>query len=234
MPEFDSVVHERRSIRLYSPAPVPEDVIREVISDACWAPSWGNTQCTSVYVLSGAALDGLKSRLHEVEAQAHPGRPDIEMPGPGTWPEPYRSRTAAFARSRTAFCAEEERKCVIASPEGGEDDEPSAPAAAPALFGAPHLLLLCTARGVSVSVACLDTGAFSQTLALAAHSRGLGTCFMAGVVRHPDLLREAVPGGEALVFVMAMTLGYPDAEAPINRFPRQRVALEERAFFIGS
>jgi nitroreductase len=234
MPEFDSVVHERRSIRLYSPEPVPENVIREVISDACWAPSWGNTQCTSVYVLSGVALDRLKSRLHEVQAQAHPGRPDIEMPGPRTWPEPYRSRTAAFARSRTAFCAEEERKCVMAPADGAENEESPASAAAPALFGAPHLILLCTARGVSISVACLDTGAFAQTLALAAHARGLGTCFMAGVVRHPDLLREAVPGGADLVFVMAMTLGHPDAEAPINRFPRQRVALEERAHFIGS
>jgi hypothetical protein len=57
---------------------------------------------------------------------------------------------------------------------------------------------------------------------------------MAGVVRHPDLFRTVIPESEDLIFSAAMTLGYPDPDAPINQFPRQRADVEERAFFVGS
>jgi hypothetical protein len=43
-----------------------------------------------------------------------------------------------------------------------------------------------------------------------------------------------IPESDDLVFVVAMTLGYPDPDAPINQFPRQRADLVERAFFVGS
>ena len=103
-----------------------EALIREVLSDARWAPSWGNTQSTSAYVLSGDALARLKAGLLERALKEAPGEPDLEMPAPGSWPEPYRSRA----------------------------------------------------------------GGFVQSLALAAHERGLGTCVMAMAVRHPELLHD--------------------------------------------
>jgi nitroreductase len=65
MGPFNTTIRERRSIRRYLPQRVPEPVIREVLADACWAPSWGNTQSTSVYVLSGEALAQLKAGLLE-------------------------------------------------------------------------------------------------------------------------------------------------------------------------
>jgi hypothetical protein len=124
----------------------------------------------AVYVLSGDALTRLRAGLLERALKEAPGEPDLEMPAPGSWPEPYRSRT----------------------------------------------------------------GAFTQTIALAAQDRSLGTCIMAGVVRHPDLFRALIPESDDLVFAAAMPLGYSDWDAPINQFPRQRADLGERAFFVGS
>ena len=41
--EIREVIKGRRSIRKYKPDEIPENVIREIIEDARWAPSGGNT-----------------------------------------------------------------------------------------------------------------------------------------------------------------------------------------------
>ena len=230
MGDFRTVVRNRRSVRRYLSDPVPDATLREILDEACWAPSWGNTQSTSVFVLSGDTLARLKERLLERAVAGAPGEPDIEMPAPPSWPEPYRARTADFVTMRTAFVAEEEQKRGIAP----ADPPVSPPVAGAGLIGAPHLLLICTTEGVSVPYSCFDAGLFAQTVALAAADRGLGTCVMAGVVRHPDLFRALIPESEDLRFIAALTIGYPDREAAVNQFPRQRAGLDERAFFIGA
>jgi nitroreductase len=229
MSDFSAIVRERRSIRRFSPEPVPQDLLREIIGDACWAPSWGNTQSTLIYVLSGKALERFKAMLRDETREGSPAAPDIEMPHPPSWPEPYRSRTADLMETRTVFVAREEKRGEASS----ADIPVPAQMVAAGLFGAPHLLLICIARGLSVPYACFDAGLFTEALALSAHDRGLGTCIMAGVVRHPDLLRELVPESEDLLFIAAMVIGYPDLDAAINRFPRKRAPVDERAVFIG-
>ena len=82
MGAFSTTIRERRSIRRYLPQPVPEALIREVIADACWAPSWGNTQSASAYVLSGEALAQLKTGLLETGAEGSAGRARHRDAGP--------------------------------------------------------------------------------------------------------------------------------------------------------
>jgi nitroreductase len=78
---------------------------------------------------------------------------------------------------------------------------------------------------VAVPYGCFDAGLFAQTIALAAHNRGLGTCIMTSTVRSADALHRVLPEAEGKAFVAAITLGHPDPDAPINQFPRQRLAL---------
>src|SRR5665647_1356110 len=54
--EFESVIRGRRSIRAYKPECVPEELVREILDAARWAPSWRNTQAWNVWVLTGDAL----------------------------------------------------------------------------------------------------------------------------------------------------------------------------------
>ena len=42
--ELKEAIRNRRSIRQFMSKPVPEEMIRELIADSLWAPSWGNTQ----------------------------------------------------------------------------------------------------------------------------------------------------------------------------------------------
>jgi nitroreductase len=51
--ELREVIRNRRSIRQFLAKPVPEEMIRDIIADALWAPSWGNTQPWEIVVVTG-------------------------------------------------------------------------------------------------------------------------------------------------------------------------------------
>ena len=102
-----------------------------------------------------------------------------------------------------------------------------------ALFGAPCLIVATVPRDVLVEYAMLDVGLFLQTLALAAHDRGLGTCIMASSVHYADLLRRHGSIPEDRRIIMGAVIGYPETEAPINRFERQRAALTDFVKWVG-
>jgi len=43
--EFESVIRGRQSIRAYKRDEVPEELIREIVDAARWAPSWRTRRC---------------------------------------------------------------------------------------------------------------------------------------------------------------------------------------------
>jgi hypothetical protein len=56
---------------------------------------------------------------------------------------------------------------------------------------------------------------------------------MTSTVRSADALHRVLPEAEGKAFIAAIPLGYPDPDAPINRFPRQRVAPEDFVTRVG-
>jgi nitroreductase len=96
-----------------------------------------------------------------------------------------------------------------------------------ALFDAPVLLLFCVDRGIPREYAMLDTGAIMQTVCLLAHARGLGSCILAASVRYPALIREIIPIPETKAVIIGVAVGYPDGEAPVNQFTRERANPDE-------
>jgi nitroreductase len=59
--QFDDVILGRRSIRGYKPDPVPQALIKEIISLAMRAPSSMNTQPWNFYIITGAPLDRIRA-----------------------------------------------------------------------------------------------------------------------------------------------------------------------------
>ncbi len=185
-------IRERRAIRKYKPDPVPDDLLKEVLSEARWAPSATNTQSTNVYVLSGETLARFKAELRQyAESEIEP-RPDFP-PGAGL-PPVLMARQQALFQTRMEFIAAEEAKLGIKPA-----DPPISPmVAGAAIFGAPTLLVLAFEEGVSDAYGCFDAGLFAMAVCLAAQARGLGTCIAGGIARNADLLRKRLPGhGEA-------------------------------------
>ena len=217
---------ERRAIRRYTPDPVPDDVLRDILAEARWAPSATNTQSTYIYALSGEPLREFKVAMRQyVESEAQP-TPDF--PPSAAMPEKLLARQQDLFQTRAAFVAAEEAKTGVPLAEPAV----SPMIAAADIFGAPTVLVLTYDEGFSDSYGCFDAGLFSMCITLAAHSRGLGTCITASNVRYPNLLRKIIPGADKQKILMAIAIGYPDLEAPVNRFPRTRLSVDEFLRFV--
>ncbi len=221
-----TAIRERRAIRKYKPDQVPDELLREILAEARWAPSATNTQSTYVYALSGEPLQKFKTELRQyAESEVEPN-PDFP---PGGGPPPH-----LLARQQDLF---ETRMSFIAAEEAKMGLQPSGPPANPGvamadIFGAPTVLALAFEQGVSDCYGCFDAGLISMCITLAAHSRGLATCITGSNVRFPDLLRKLIPGTENQKFVVAIAIGYPEPDAPVNRFPRTRVPVDEFLRFV--
>jgi len=216
MLDFTNIVKARRSIRKFRAEPVPPALIREILVDASWSPSGGNTQPWEVIVVTGELLARLRMVLQKRVRDGVLPNPDVPMPQ--MWPDAHHKRYQEMVRS------------ILTALGIGRDDEQARndfTLSMFALYGAPCLLLFCVDRRLSVPYACLDVGLFLQGVCLSAHARGLGTCITAAAVSYPELLRSMLPIGENRLCVIGAVLGYPDWDAPINTFPRQRLAVED-------
>ncbi len=188
---------------------MPEELIGEILEEARWSPSWANTQAWHVFVACGETLARLRSAAQTPAAGEAPAGPDFRMPR--EWPPHLAARTRELVDLRNALSA-----------------TGAGAALTPANFyGAPCVLYFSTERTVESDYLLFDSGLLVQSLCLAAHDRGLGTCIMAMAVRDPATLRAVLPAAADQRFVIAVALGYPDGEAPINRFERRRAQLEE-------
>jgi len=209
--DLATALRTRRSIRSFKPDPVPRDLVQDLLDQARWSPSWANSQCWRVFVVTGAALERLRAVQGRLDAQGTAPRPDFRFPDRTCWTPAMQAQNKALVQLLSEARASE----PSADPSGGRT-----------FFGAPCLLLVAVDRRQVPDYALFDTGLFVQSLCLAAHDRGLGTCIQAMAVRHPDLLRQELPGAADLAFVAGIALGYPRDEAPVNAFQRPRADLE--------
>jgi nitroreductase len=208
--EFEAVIRGRRSIRRFKPEPPPRELVREILDEARWSPSITNTQPWRIYVVTGETLARLKKGYETAGERETPAAPDFPMPR--EWPAHLAARTKELFTVRAA-----------AAP----DFAPGSGAKLPEFHGAPCVLFFAVDEGTPTEHILFDNGLIVQSVCLAAHNRGLGTCIMGMAVRDPDLLREILPGAAGKRFVIGVALGYPDLEAPVNQFERPRVPLEE-------
>jgi nitroreductase len=211
--ELREAVRGRRSIRQFLAKAVPESMIEELVADSLWAPSWGNTQPWEVIVAAGRRLEELKKQNREALMSGKAANPDIPMPQ--VWPDAQSNRYKDLGRTVLGALgiAREDKQARIEHF-----------ARMFALFDAPCLLLVAVDKALALEYAMLDVGIFLQTFCLLAHGRGLGTCIMAAAVSYPEIVRELFGLSEDRRLVMGAVLGWPDPDAPVNRFERKRGA----------
>jgi nitroreductase len=220
--DIKQAVKERRSIRKFKPDPVPESLIREILDEARWSPSWGNTQPWEFYIITGEPLKKFKTDNCSKLDRGDQSQPDIKMPE--SWTDRLKKRYSAIGKS-TLDAVGLAREDVAGRTEYARTMF--------RLFDAPCLIVACIdKRSSSMEYAMLDVGLITQTLCLLAHDRGLGTCIMACAVRFPSGLKEIVPDSENKLMAAGIALGYPDREAAVNNFERERAPLEEIAVWV--
>ena len=214
--ELTAAVKGRRSIRKFTKQDVPKSVITEILEAARWSPSWGNTQPWSLHVLTGKTLAKFKEMNLKLTLEGAAIASDVPMLS--NWPDAMKSRYGQLGK-------------VVLSAQGIKRDDKDARDQyymnMVSVFDAPCLILACISRDNLVEYQMLDLGLIIQTICLAAHDKGLGTCLLAAAARYPAGIRKiaAIPDDQKIV--VGIALGYPDTSFALNNFDRERAALTE-------
>lgn len=210
------VVRQRRSIRQFLDKPVPEELVNEIISDALWAPSWGNTQPWEIVVATGEPLAQLKKKNAAALAEGQPMKPDVTTPE--TWPDTLMQRYRDVGKG------------VLNSLEikrGDVEGRTRYYNQMFSFFDGPVLVMFMVDEAVSLEYAMLDIGSIMQTFCLLAAEKGLGTCNLAAAINYSDIAHQILGIPENKRLVVGTSVGWPDPEAPVNQFPRNRGAIDE-------
>ena len=214
--ELANAIKGRRSIRKFKPQNVPKSIITEILDEARWSPSWGNTQPWDLYILTGKTLAKFKEmNLRQTLAGAATAS---DVPMPVKWPDAMKARYGDLGK-------------VVLSAQGIKRDDKEARDKyyqnMVTAFDAPCLILACISSDNLVEYQMLDIGLIAQTIGLTAHDKGLGTCLLASVARYSGEIRKiaAIPDNKKII--VGIALGYPDESFSLNNFERERAKLDE-------
>jgi len=213
--ELEKAILSRRSIRAFRPEPVPQPVLRAIIESARWAPSAVNSQPWEFTVVAGEALATLRGGLRAAAAADPVGKPEF------VWPKDLAER---FTQRRL-----EVGQAVLRALGVAEDDKAGKQAwflFGIGFFDAPQVIVVAVERALS-QLALLDAGAVALAVQLLAHDKGLGTCPQAAPLRYPWIFHEVLGIPETKRILLALPIGYPAADAPVNNFPRNRVPADQ-------
>jgi nitroreductase len=188
--DLETAIRERRSIRQYEQREIPQDMLKEVIGTALWAPSGMNLQAWRIMVVRGPQRD----RLLEIIS---------------------RSQEHMIEHLRGVFS----EKIIKISLQVFKN-----------LGGAPAIILISIRREPVTHASddddraryhgefkrynqLLSASALIQNLLLAAHARGLGTCWMTGPKYMEKEINELLDiTDEELVSVIP--IGFPAQSPP--------------------
>ena len=81
---FKELMQLRHSARAFLSKPIPEEILKEIISTALLTPSWANSQPWHIYVASGKTLEEIRKDYIANNKEGKKGYSDL----------PYGNRTA--------------------------------------------------------------------------------------------------------------------------------------------
>ena len=213
--DVKEAVLARRSIRAFNPEPVPREVLGEIMENALWAPSWGNTQPWRLTLIGGETLEKIKDEYVHMFGKGIATNPDFPMPTEFNVIQKNRYQGLGKGLFRALGIAREDKE-----KRNSYYEEMMR------CLGAPHVIYLHLDQGFN-PYALMDGGIILQTIALLALDQGLGTCFLAQSVRYPGVVRKhsGIPDDQMLV--MGMAIGSPIKDHPANLFRSVRGKPEE-------
>lgn len=184
-----------------------------MLETAASAPSGSNMQPWLVHVVTGAALERLRSAAVRAFESGGQGRPEWSY-YPDPIPDPYLSRRRACGLGLYGHLGIERSDRAARVRQHARNFE---------LFDAPvGLFFFIDARLARGS--WLDYGLFLQNVMLLAREYGLHTCPQAAWLEQHGVVRSELAIGPGLTLVCGMALGYADATAPVNAYQPPREA----------
>jgi nitroreductase len=222
--QYDDVILGRRSIRGFTPDPVPRKLIEEILTLAMRAPSSMNTQPWNFHVITGEPLDRIRAGNTERNLAGVPHSREFRT-GAEKFTGTHRDRQVQVAKQLfgamgiarddvdmrqdwvlRGFRQFDAPVCVIVTYDrilDGSDDTP------------------------------FDCGAVSTALVNAAWSRGLGAVINSQGIMQSPVVREHAGIPDDQVIMKSIALGWPDDTFPANSVISERKSVDEAATFVG-
>jgi len=216
--DVEKVIYRRRSVRVYKKEPVPKELIQRVLEAGRFAPSAGNCQGWKFIVVTDRKLmDDLSAstiKFLNIFTKLYQGK------GPG---RTALKKMLAFIKPNSI----DQRPMVaiqaLSTPKFGEGK-------LDCFFGAPVAIIMLT-HHLHISEPELGMGICGQNMVLAAHSLGLGSCYVGFVSNalNLDPMTKAKFRKKLGIewpydsVATVLTLGYPavDLDKPVDReFPK--------------
>lgn len=215
--DLEKIVADRYSCRKYQDRPVAQEIIESILALAQKTPSWCNTQPWHVILLSGAATDRFREKMHAHAASGAPVNPDF----------PFPPRYEGIYRERRKVCGVQLYQAL------GIGREDKAAAAEQSmenfrLFGAPHAALITTEADLG-TYGAVDCGLYVAHFMLAAGSFGVATIAQAALASYPDFIRAYFGLPPHRKMVCGISFGYADEIHAINGYRTARAQLSESA-----
>jgi nitroreductase len=221
--QYDDVVLGRRSIRGYRPDPVPETLIKEVLSLAMRSPSSMNTQPWNFTVVTGEVLDRIRKGNTERNLAGIPHSREFRIGSP--FAGQHRDRQVGVAKQLFAamdIAREDTEKRQDWVLRGFRQ------------FDAPVCIIITYDAVLADSDdTAFDCGAVTTALVNAAWSRGLGAVINSQGIMQSPVVREHANIPEDQVIMKAVALGWPDESFPANAVVSERKTVDEAATFLG-
>lgn len=211
-------IKQRKSIRAFTDKIPPRALILECLDAASWAPNPTSQQPWQFIVLTGDRLNRVSRKIKETfpaTSIQHPG-PSAEKPEAiqklGHRKKENFSEMIRFLKASGADMS------LLA--EGNFN-----------FHGAPLAVLFATWPGKDQNYLKSVVSAM-QTFMLAAHSKGLGTCWANAVSICQNEIKKELRLSDDLILVDGISVGYPDPDAAVNRIPRHRLPIEEVSLWL--
>jgi nitroreductase len=213
---FSQLVTDRHSVRAYLPKPVPDNILRAVLTSARCAPSASNLQPGSFLLIQGATREQLSRNLVEAWRNKQQEVEDYSY-CPQPMPMTLKRRQAASAQALYGALD------ITRADRSGRDKQFERNFQ---FFDAPVALVITIGRDLG-SGGYLDLGMSIYGLMLAAQSHGLATCAIGALASYPNLVRRSLQLDAQYAVVCGLALGYADAAAPVNRTSTTRCELSD-------
>ena len=211
-------ISSRRSIRDFLNSPIPDSLIKDLMTKASRSPSGGNLQPWKIFVVNKKSMDDF------LEFQANWTQP--ESPAYDIYPpklkEPYRTYRYDLG---------EQMYSLLGIPRDDKDARLTQVLKNFNFFGAP-VGIFCFIDKSMGPPQWSDLGMFLQTLMLLAKEAGLDTCAQEAWSIKQDSVKKFLGAEENLMLFCGMAIGFRDEEATINKLRSSRRPIDEWAKFL--
>ena len=221
-PHFAQLAKDRRSVRGFLPAPVPERLLHALLVTARQAPSGANLQPGSFVWVRGGVREALSTDLVNAWRNGAQEAEDYDY-FPKPMPHTLRRRQVQAAQALYGSLG------VARDDRAGRDAQFERNFR---FFDAPVSLIVVMEHGFG-SGGYMDLGMTLYGLMLAAQAQGLSTCAIGAMASYPSLIRKHLGLPATAHIVCGMALGYEDVSAPVNQTHTTRCGLDDYFKVVG-